>query len=421
MGSVQQEISHDSPPESRPLTETDEARPAFKPPKLKLWVGLVAAALVLLVLVFRPWKRSGEAQAVAPAAAPTAPSARNVVHLTPAALAKNPLSIVPAKRQPLARDLSLVGSASYDADHYAVVGPLIAGRIVALRAGSGDIVRRGQVLAELESPDVGAAQAAFLEARAKLAAAQSNARRERELATARVSSDREREVAEAQAASEQAALDAARQRLESLGFKAGDFAKMSSAAGGRVAIRAPIDGVVVSREVTLGQAVQAATDAFRVANLQHLWVNLDVYEKDLEAVHVEQKVEVRTESLPGRVFAGRIAYVEPRVDDKTRTARVRIEMENPNGALRPGQFVSAKLHGDPKRAVEPVLTVPRKAVLSVDGKHMMFVKVGADAFEQRPVEVGASGGDLVEIIKGIAEGDDVVNDGAFLLKSELLR
>src|SRR5206468_2940202 len=83
-----------------------------------------------------------------------------------------------------------------------------------------------------------------------------------------VSSDREREVAEAQAASEEAALDAARQRLESLGFRAPDLAKMGSAAGGRVAIRAPIDGVVISREVTLGQAVQAATDAFRVANLR---------------------------------------------------------------------------------------------------------------------------------------------------------
>ena len=228
-------------------------------------------------------------------------------------------------------------------------------------------------------------------------------------------------MAEAQAASEQAALDAARQRLESLGFRAADISKMGVAAGGRVAIRAPIDGVVITREVTLGQAVQAATDAFRVANLQHLWVNLDVYEKDLEAVHVEQPVEVRTESLPGRVFTGRIAYVEPHVDDKTRSARVRIEMENPNGALRPGQFVSARLSGDPKRANEPVLAVPRRAVLSVEGKHLVFLQRAADAFEQRGVELGVSGGELVEIIKGLAEGDPVVVDGAFLLKSELLR
>jgi cobalt-zinc-cadmium efflux system membrane fusion protein len=168
--------------------------------------------------------------------------------------------------------------------------------------------------------------------------------------------------------------------------------------------------------------VQAATDAFRVADLSHLWVNLDIYEKDLEAVHVNERVDVTTESLPGRVFSARVAYVEPRVDDKTRTARVRIEMENESGALRPGQFVSARLHGDPKRATTPVLAVPRKAVVSVDGKHVLFVRRAKDAsFEQRPVELGTSGGDLVEITKGVAEGDTVVTDGAFLLKSELLR
>ncbi|MDB4964696.1 MAG: cobalt/zinc/cadmium efflux transporter rane fusion protein CzcB family [Myxococcales bacterium] len=390
--------------------------------RMKIWTVALAAALAAILGVLRPWKVSGDGHAAAAAPAPTSTaSGRGEVRLSPEALKKNPITLATARRQPLARDLMLVGSMAFDADHYAIVGPLIAGRIVALRAGSGDTVKRGQVLAELESPDVGAAQAAYLEARAKLGAAQSNARREKDLATQHVSSDREREVAEAQAASEEAALAAARQRLESLGFRAADIAKMGGAAGGRVAIRAPIDGVVISREVTLGQAVQAATDAFRVANLQHLWVNLDVYEKDLEAVHVQQKVELRTESLPGRVFAGRIAYIEPHVDDKTRTARVRIEMENENGALRPGQFVSAKLHGEPRHAEHPVLTVPRRALLSVDGKSLLFVQKAEGLYEQRSVEVGASGGELVEIVKGLSDGDPVVSEGAFLLKSELLR
>jgi cobalt-zinc-cadmium efflux system membrane fusion protein len=390
----------------------------------KLWTVATAAALAVTLGVWRPWKHTPEAEA---STAPSAEASRAAEAISPtitlsaAGLAKNPLSIVPVKREPLARDLSLVGSVTYDADHYAVVGPLIAGRIVALHAGSGDRVRRGQTLAELASPDVGAAQAAYHEARARLGAAQSNLRRERELATQRVSSDRERELAEAQAASEQAALDAARQRLESLGFRGVDLDKLNAGTGGRVAIRAPLDGIVVSREVTLGQAVQAATDAFRVADLSHLWVNLDVYEKDLEAVHVRQDVDVTTESLPGRVFSAHVAYVEPRVDDKTRTARVRIEMDNEKGALRPGQFVSARLHGDPKRALSSVLAVPRRAVLSVDGKHLLFVRKSNTTFEKRAVELGASGGELVEIVRGVAEGDPVVTDGAFLLKSELLR
>jgi membrane fusion protein, heavy metal efflux system len=384
----------------------------------RFWAAAIAVALTATIGALRLSRRSVDAEAATAPAAEAAP-APGTIAVSAEALLKNPLSFVAVTRTPLARDLSLVGSVTYDADHYAIVGPLISGRIVALHAGSGDRVRRGQVLAELESPEVGAAQAAYLEARARLAAAQSNARRERELAAQHVSSDRERELAEAQAASEEAALAAARQRLESLGFRSGDFDKPS--AGGRVAIRAPLDGVVVSREVTLGQAVQAATDAFRVADLSHLWVNLDVYEKDLEAVHVHERVDVTTESLPGRVFSAHVAYVEPRVDDKTRTARVRIEMDNEAGALRPGQFVSARLHGDPKQPLSPVLAVPRRAVLSVDGKHLLFVRRGDRRFEQRPVELGASGGDLVEIVRGVAEGDSVVTDGAFLLKSELLR
>jgi len=380
----------------------------------------VGAAVALLALggATRPWKHSVEASAVPPA---TTVSGERALQLPAGAAQSNPLVIAPVRRQPMTRDLSLVGSVAYDADHYAIVGPLIAGRIVSLRAGSGDRVRRGQLLAELESPEVGGAQAAFLEARARLAAAQSNMRRERELAKERVSSDRERELAEAQSASEEAALAAARQRLESLGFRAADIATLGSGAGGRVAIRSPLDGVVVSREITLGQAVQAATDAFRVADLSHLWVNLDVYEKDIESVHVQQAAEVRTESLPGHVFKAYVAYVEPHVDDKTRTARVRIEMENDSGLLRPGQFVSALLRGDPKRVAAPVLAVARRAIVTVDGKSLVFVKRADGMFTPRNIELGASGGELVEVLRGLAEGDNVVTEGAFLLKSELLR
>jgi multidrug efflux pump subunit AcrA (membrane-fusion protein) len=182
--------------------------------RTKLWAVAAVAALAAILGLLRPWQRTSDGSAAAARTAPSGaaaaapPSSRNEVRLSAEARKQNPLTLARATRQPLAHDLMLVGSVAFDADHYAIVGPLIAGRIVALHAGSGDQVRRGQILAELESPDVGAAQAAFLEARAKLAAAQSNAQRERELAAQHVSSDREREVAEAQAASEQAALDA---------------------------------------------------------------------------------------------------------------------------------------------------------------------------------------------------------------------
>jgi cobalt-zinc-cadmium efflux system membrane fusion protein len=370
-----------------------------------------------------------------PPAAPVAPSpvarpsqapaddGANPIAIAESALAKNPIATAKAQRTKLAPDLQIVGSVSYDQDHYAVVGPLIPGRVTKLRAGVGDTVRAGQVLAEIESAEVGQALAQYLSATARANAAEANLRRERELASQKISSEREREVAEAQAVQEAAEMRAAVERLRAFGLEMGDIRELQRAggAGGRVPLRAPIGGTIVARTITLGQAVERATDAFKIVNLSHLWVLLDLYEKDLSRVHVGQKVELRTEAYPGEVFRAEVTYVNPIIDEKTRTASVRIEFDNPKGKLQPGQFVSAKIIGDPKYAPADVIAIPRKAVVSVEGKPLVFVRAPGRGFERRVVELGVSGGDLVEVRRGVAEGEEVATDGAFLLKSELLR
>src|SRR5262249_3214998 len=159
----------------------------------------------------------------------------------------------------------------------------------------------------------------------------------------------------------------------------------------------------IDRAITLGQAVERATDAFKVADLSKLWVLLDLYEKDLRNVHVGQDVELRTDAAPGEVFKARVAYVTPLIDEKTRTANVRIEPYHQDGRLRPGQFVTAKLIGEPAHATTEVLTIPRSAVQTVDAKTLVFRK-NEQGFERRPVELGPSGGDLVEVKTGLAEG-----------------
>lgn len=344
------------------------------------------------------------------------PSPRKLIVLPEAALKKNPITTTGVVETKLAPEVQVVGSVTYDQDHFALVGPLVPGRIVALKAAVGDAVKAGQVLAFVESAEVGEAQADLLSARARASAAQKNALREQELAAKRISSEREREVAEAQAASESADVRAAVERLQAFGVGTGDV----GGRGGRVALRSPIDGTVVRRKVTLGQAVERATDAFEIANLGILWVLLDLYEKDLRNVHVGQQVELRSEAAPGEVFHARVAYVNPLIDMQTRTANVRIEIEQSDGRLRPGQFVTAHLLGDTRNVETYVLAVPRKAVQTIDGKHMVFRKVGA-GFEPLSVDLGTFAGDLVEVQGGLAAGDEVAVDGAFLLKSELLR
>jgi membrane fusion protein, heavy metal efflux system len=383
--------------------------------KKKQYLAAVGAVLVVgLFVALRPHSASPAAEL---------PSKKDKLSLTATAMQNNPVDTARARKVRLAADLEVVGSVSYDQDHYAVVGPLVGGRVARLRAGVGDAVRAGQVLAEIESAEIGQAQAAYLSARARSLAAQANLARERELAAQRISSEREREVAEAQAASDSAELRAARERLRAFGLADPEIASLdkSGGTGGRVALRAPIAGTVVARMVTLGQAVERATDAFKLVNLAHLWVLLDLYEKDLDRVHAGQKVELRTESLPGEVFHARVAYVNPLVDEKSRTANVRIELENEKGKLRPGQFVTAHLIGDSKFAGGEVIAVPQKALKMVDGKRLVFVRTADGGFERRTVEIGFSGGDLVEVRHGVAADEEVVTDGAFLLKSELLR
>ncbi len=383
-------------------------------------VGVAGAIAVVAVMM-----RSGPAEGVRPV--PESPPAagdeatRGAVRLSKEALNKNPVHAVPARMARLAGDIQVIGNVSYDANHFAIVGPLVAGRMTRLFVGVGDKVRRGQAMAEIESTDVGEARGALISAKARLGASEANLHRERELAEKRISSAREREVAEAQWASESASLRAAEERLRAIGFTEGDIrAVQGKAAGGRVAIRAPIDGKVIDRLVTMGEAVERATDAFKVANLANVWVLLDLYEKDLARVRVGQAVEIRTEAYPGEIFHGRVGYVAPVIDEATRTSKVRVEIDNKLGRLNIGQLVNAKLVGNADVATVPVLTVPRAAVQRVEGKPMVFVK-GPQGFERRGVEIGVSGGDLIEIRKGLKDGEEIATDGAFLLKSELLR
>lgn len=385
------------------------------------WIGPAALGLALGVLIGKSRESSTATDKSSPSATQDAATER--LKLTQLASKKNPIDTALSQRIRLAKDVELVGSVSYDADHFAQVGPLIAGRIVALEAGIGDTVKAGQVMAALESADVGQAQAAYLTARAAVMAAQANLRRERELAERRVSSVREKELAEAQAAIEEANLAAATQRLRALGVRPEDIKALerSGSGPGRVPLVSPIAGVVLTREVTLGQSVQPAQDAFRVADLSRLWVVLDLFEKDVAFVHKNQKVVLRTMVYPGKLFPARVAYVGQVVDEKTRTAQVRIEFDNPEGLFRPGQFVTATLIGDPARAQADVLAVPIKAVQTVEGKPLVFVAEPDGFFTRRSVELGITGGGMIEVLSGLKEGERVATDGGFLLKSELLR
>ena len=380
---------------------------------------LVTGLSFLVLVAGSGCSRGNSAGAKSPDAGPR--HAAGTVALRAEAAAMNPVGTDVVRRTRLAADVEIVGSVTFHPNHHAVVGPLVPGRVVRLRANPGDTVKAGQVLAEIESAEVGMAEAEYISAAARADAAEVNAKRERELAQQRISSSRDREVAEAEATATRAQRRAAEERLRALGLRDAEIAALQKgrATGGRLPLRTPIDGTVVSRSVTLGQAVERATDAFEIIELSRLWVNLDLYEKDLSRVQPGQRVQVRTESFP-EVLEARVEYIHPLIDPTTRTAAVRLEVDNSAGKLRPGQFVTARILGDPKLSSAETLAVPRKAVLTIDGKPVVFVRTEG-GFERRVVELGPAAGELIAVREGLAEGEVVATDGAFLLKSELQR
>jgi cobalt-zinc-cadmium efflux system membrane fusion protein len=389
--------------------------------RAKIGVGLAVALAFALGLWARGHGPVEGAARGAPVPAAAVPAAAAPLVLATGARAENPIKVAPAQMLRLGGNVQVVGTVAFHEDHFAVVGPLVAGRISRLVAGVGDQVKRGQVLAEIESVEVGQARADLVAAKARYVAAEANLKRETELAEKRISSSREREVAQAQWATEQAGVRAATMRLRAIGLTDAEIADVDRPAlGGKVQIRAPIGGTVIERKVTLGQAVERATDAFKIADTSLVWVSLDLYEKDLYRVRTGQEVELRTDARPGETLRGRVGFIVPVIDETTRTAKVRLEFPNPHGVLQAGQLVTAQIFCDPRQDASPVLAVPRSAVERVEGQTVVFV-ARPGGFERRNVILGMSGGDAVEVSQGLKPGEEVAVEGAFLLKSELLR
>jgi cobalt-zinc-cadmium efflux system membrane fusion protein len=323
-------------------------------------------------------------------------------------------------KKPLSPTLDLVGSVDFDADAVADVGGRIAGRITRVLVTVGDKVVRGQALMEIESNELGEALATLLSARANLTAAEHHAARETALGQKQLSSAPVVETARASASALSAEMRGAEQRLLAMGISEAELKSLKSGQGPRrITLRAPIEGEVVERYAVLGQVVDPTQPILRLADLGRLWVQLDLFERDLAHVAVGDAVEILSETYPGRSFHGKVAYIDATVDTATRTARIRIEVPNPERMLRPGQFVHARL--TTRGESELSIAVPRKALLQVDGEPSVFVQIADEKFVARAIEVGRAAGDLVEIKRGLTEGERLVTEGGFVLKSELLR
>lgn len=376
-----------------------------------------------------------------PAAADKADAHHDRVTLDADAVAKYGIQVEPVNRQTLTPTIVAPARVSYDLEAMAHVGAVLRGRVVELKARKGDAVKRGQALIVVESPELGEAQSDYLQKQTGLAVAgpavefaKSAYDRAKGLyegskgITITELQKREADYKAAQGAlqSAQSALTAAENKLHLLGMtqEAVEALTKSKEIRPRYTITAPIDGQVTEREVTLGELVNPEKEALLViADLTKLWVLADVPEARLRQIAVGSPARVSVSAVgSGRPLQGKVSLIDPALDPNTRSARVRIDLPNPNGDIRPGMFAQAEIAAGAKAApAQPVLAIPDEAVQTVDGAAAVFVPVNGtqNTFAKRPVTVGKAVGGLVPVLAGLKEGEQVVTNGSFVLKADL--
>jgi membrane fusion protein, copper/silver efflux system len=181
-----------------------------------------------------------------------------------------------------------------------------------------------------------------------------------------------------------------------------------------VLLRSPIGGEIAEKKVIQGQAVQAGDNLFLIADRSLLWVDLAVFETDARMLRIGLPVELTVDALPGRAYQGRVSFIHPTLDTTTRTLTARVEVKNADGRLRPGMYVTARL----SPAGTERLAVPLTAVLPTGTRQLVFVNRGDGQFVPREVQTGARSDSLVEIVRGLKHGDEVVASATYLLDSE---
>ncbi|AKT42987.1 efflux RND transporter periplasmic adaptor subunit [Chondromyces crocatus] len=322
------------------------------------------------------------------------------------------VELAPVRSMPLVPQLKVVGTVDFDPAHVGAVGTRIRGLVSKLHKLEGERVKQGDVLAEIESAELGEAQAAVTVVGAQREAASLNEKREEDLAAKGLSTAREYEMATATHKEQRALLHAAQQRVKALsGSAGGPF--------GVYMLRSPLDGTVVERHIFAGQSVESHLIAYRVADLDHLWVDLAVFESHMDAIRKDDRVEITRVGIEADPIPGRVAYVGDVVDPSTRNIEVRIAVENEKRLLRPGQAVNAIIRASgPARTM---LAVPSTAITYINGSPTVFVSDGQDRVVPTPVEVGFSDGQHHGITSGLSEGQEVVSSGVFALKSEFYR
>lgn len=331
------------------------------------------------------------------------------VTLTDQQVKQNGIELLTAKPARIKSVLQLIGEIRFNQDRQVIVVPRLTGVVESVAANAGDQVKKGQVLAVISSAALADQRSELLAAQKRLALARTTFEREKKLWEDKISA--EQDYLQAQTAMQEAeiATQNARQKLALLGGELSDSGNLT-----RYEIRAPISGVVVEKNLSLGETVKEDATIFVVADLSTVWAEMTVYAKDLNTVKVGQKATVKATAFESQ-SNGSVSYVGSLVGEQTRAATARILLPNPKGIWRPGLLVNIELVSG---EVKVPVAVSVEAIQTVRDWTVVFGRYG-DNFEARPVELGRSDGKFTEVITGLNAGEQYAAKNSFLIKADL--
>lgn len=398
--------------------------------------GLASPALLLSAFLWGCSPGGPATDATASGTSEAEGELEHVLHLEPGQMEAWGVQTGPVGRTSITAELTLPGVLTVNENRTARVAPLVAGQISSLRTDLGNRVGAGQVLATLNSPEFTRAQTDFLQAFAQAELSRKDYERAQTLRDSRAIEEREFLRREAVYEQDLAARRAGEVFLHSLGIEEDRIRELEQAVDASIPpldhaavdpplpLRTPIGGVVIERNAVLGDHVEPGQTLFTVSDLTSLWALLDAYEDQMAYLDREAEVVIRTPTFPERDFPGRITFISDEVDEQLRTVGVRVEVSNPDGALRPNMFVQGllRIQSNQERFV-----VPENAVQLLEGHNVVFVELPPEPGEDHVVvqAVDVNPGETLSFGRVIESGLDgsetVITEGAFNLKAEMTK
>jgi cobalt-zinc-cadmium efflux system membrane fusion protein len=346
-----------------------------------------------------------------------APPAAGVVQLSDASVELVGIQTEKAKSEQCKCVLKAMGKVLAPQPQTAIVSHAFPGRVARVHVKIGDWVDQGQPVIDLDSQDVGEAKSDFYKATANCELAKLSFEREERLSAGGIGVKKNLLAAEAEHKVAEVEVEAAHKRLHILGFTEDQVKEIAEThqINPTITLDAPIAGKVVAIEAVRGAMVDQSTEILTIIDPTLLWVDAQIYEKDLAKVRIGQGVEIEVPAYPAEIFPGKLSYVGDLVSEETRTVTVRAEVGNDDQRLKPGMFADVKilLNGG-----EQMLVVPLAAVLEDGNEKILFVKEN-DRFARREIETGIVDGDHQQVVKGLQAGEEVVVRGNHELKSKL--